>query len=119
MQHLCRRCFLQELRIIESKKEWINDLNVFPVPDGDTGTNMTLTIMSAAKEVSAIANPTMESLSKAISTGSLRGARGNSGVILSQLLRGFTKEISHVSEITVETLAVATQRATETAIRLL
>lgn len=76
---------------------------------------MTLTIMSAAKEVSAIANPTMESLSKAISTGSLRGARGNSGVILSQLLRGFTKEMSHVSDITVETLAVATQRATETA----
>ena len=112
---LVQKMFLAGAKNLESKKEWINDLNVFPVPDGDTGTNMTLTIMSAAKEVSAIANPTMESLSKAISTGSLRGARGNSGVILSQLLRGFTKEISHVSEITVETLAVATQRATETA----
>ncbi len=88
---------------------------MFPVPDGDTGTNMTLTIMSAAKEVSAIANPTMENLAKAISTGSLRGARGNSGVILSQLLRGFTKEMSQVKEITVKTLAVATSRATETA----
>ena len=112
---LVQKMFLAGAKNLESKKEWINDLNVFPVPDGDTGTNMTLTIMSAAKEVSAIANPTMESLSKAISTGSLRGARGNSGVILSQLLRGFTKEMSHVSEITVETLAVATQRATETA----
>ena len=112
---LVQKMFLAGAKNLESKKEWINDLNVFPVPDGDTGTNMTLTIMSAAKEVSAIANPTMESLSKAISTGSLRGARGNSGVILSQLLRGFTKEMSHVSEITVGTLAVATQRATETA----
>lgn len=75
------------------KKEFINELNVFPVPDGDTGTNMTLTIMSAAKEVSAMERPDMESLAKAISSGSLRGARGNSGVILSQLLRGFTKTI--------------------------
>ena len=112
---LVQKMFLAGAKNLESKKEWINDLNVFPVPDGDTGTNMTLTIMSAAKEVSAIANPTMESLSKAISTGSLRGARGNSGVILSQLLRGFTKEMSQVKEITVKTLAVATSRATETA----
>ena len=93
---LLKRMFLAGVANLESKKEWINDLNVFPVPDGDTGTNMTLTIMSAAKEVSVIANPTMESLSKAISTGSLRGARGNSGVILSQLLRGFTKEIKEL-----------------------
>ncbi|MGN0327753.1 MAG: DAK2 domain-containing protein [Lachnospira sp.] len=112
---LVQKMFLAGAKNLESKKEWINDLNVFPVPDGDTGTNMTLTIMSAAKEVSAIANPTMESLAKAISTGSLRGARGNSGVILSQLLRGFTKEMSTTSEITVETLAAATQKATETA----
>lgn len=110
-----RKCFLAGANAIDAKKEVINDLNVFPVPDGDTGTNMTLTIMSAAKEVSAIANPTMENLAKAISTGSLRGARGNSGVILSQLLRGFTKEMSQVKEITVKTLAVATSRATETA----
>lgn len=112
---LVQKMFLAGAKNLESKKEWINDLNVFPVPDGDTGTNMTLTIMSAAKEVSTIANPTMENLSKAISSGSLRGARGNSGVILSQLLRGFTKEIKNVSEITVETLALATSRATETA----
>ena len=112
---LVQKMFLAGAKNLESKKEWINDLNVFPVPDGDTGTNMTLTIMSAAKEVSAIANPNMENLSKAISTGSLRGARGNSGVILSQLLRGFTKEMSQVKEITVKTLAVATGRATETA----
>ena len=101
-------------RLLE-ESDFVNALNVFPVPDGDTGTNMTLTIMSAAKEVSAIANPNMENLSKAISSGSLRGARGNSGVILSQLLRGFTKEMKGVSEITVETLALATSRATETA----
>ena len=112
---LVQKMFLAGAKNLESKKEWINDLNVFPVPDGDTGTNMTLTIISAAKEVSAIANPTMENLAKAISTGSLRGARGNSGVILSQLLRGFTKEMSQVKEITVKTLAVATSRATETA----
>lgn len=112
---LVQKMFLAGAKNLESKKEWINDLNVFPVPDGDTGTNMTLTIMSAAKEVSAIANPNMENLSKAISSGSLRGARGNSGVILSQLLRGFTKEMKGVSEITVETLALATSRATETA----
>ena len=78
-------------KALEAKKEYINELNVFPVPDGDTGTNMTMTIMSAAKEVSLLKNPTMDELGKAISSGSLRGARGNSGVILSQLLRGFTK----------------------------
>ena len=113
--NMLAKMFLAGAQNIEAKKEFINELNVFPVPDGDTGTNMTLTILSAAKEVSAIANPTMENLAKAISTGSLRGARGNSGVILSQLLRGFTKEMSQVKEITVKTLAVATSRATETA----
>ena len=94
-----RKLFLAGAANLEAKKEWINDLNVFPVPDGDTGTNMTLTIMSAAKEVNALDNPTMESLSKAISGGSLRGARGNSGVILSQLLRGFTKVIREYDKL--------------------
>ena len=78
-----KKLFLAGAANLEAKKEWINDLNVFPVPDGDTGTNMTLTIMSAAKEVNSLAAPTMQTLSKAISGGSLRGARGNSGVILS------------------------------------
>ena len=100
---------------LEAKKEWINELNVFPVPDGDTGTNMTLTIMSAANEVGAIADPTMETVAKAISTGSLRGARGNSGVILSQLFRGFTREIKKYDEINVEILSKACVRAVETA----
>ncbi len=112
---LLQKMFLAGAKNLESKKEWINDLNVFPVPDGDTGTNMTLTIMSAAKEVSKIANPTMASLAKAISSGSLRGARGNSGVILSQIFRGFTKEISGLDVLTVENIATATQRGTETA----
>lgn len=112
---LLQKMFLAGAKSLESKKEWINDLNVFPVPDGDTGTNMTLTIMSAAKEVGAIAVPDMENLAKAIATGSLRGARGNSGVILSQLFRGFTKEMSGLSELTVEDIARAAQRATETA----
>ncbi len=112
---LVQKMFLAGAKNLESKKEWINDLNVFPVPDGDTGTNMTLTIMSAAKEVSAIANPNMDSLSRAISSGSLRGARGNSGVILSQLFRGFTKEMAGLDVLTVEDIATACQRATETA----
>ena len=112
---LLKKMFLAGALGLESKKEWINELNVFPVPDGDTGTNMTLTIMSAAKEVQAIEQPEMAALAKAISSGSLRGARGNSGVILSQLLRGFTKEIKTVEEITMEVLAKAFQRATETA----
>ena len=112
---LLQKMFIAGAKNLESKKEWINDLNVFPVRDGDTGTNMTLTIMSAAKEVSGITNPTMATLSKAISSGSLRGARGNSGVILSQLFRGFTKEISKLEILDTESLAIATQRATETA----
>ena len=85
------KMFLAGAKNLEAKKEWINELNVFPVPDGDTGTNMTLTIMSAASEVNNLPSRTMETVAKSISSGSLRGARGNSGVILSQLLRGFTK----------------------------
>ena len=110
-----QKMFIAGAKNLEAKKEWINELNVFPVPDGDTGTNMTLTIMSAAKEVGGIANPDMETIAKAISTGSLRGARGNSGVILSQLFRGFTREIKKVEEINVETLSRACVRAVETA----
>ncbi len=110
-----KKMFLAGAKSIEGKKEYINELNVFPVPDGDTGTNMTLTIMSAAKEVSQMAEPTIEGLSKAISSGSLRGARGNSGVILSQLFRGFTKEIKDYNEINVTIMANAFQKAVETA----
>lgn len=110
-----QKAFLAGAKSIEARKEYINELNVFPVPDGDTGTNMTLTIMSAAKEVSQIENPTIATLSKAISSGSLRGARGNSGVILSQLFRGFTKEISAQDKVDVDVLAKAFERAVETA----
>ncbi len=109
------KMFLNGAKNLESKKEWINELNVFPVPDGDTGTNMTMTIMSAAKEVSAIENPDMASIAKAVSSGSLRGARGNSGVILSQLFRGFTKVIGKEQEVTVPVLCAAFQKAVETA----
>lgn len=109
------KMFLAGAANLEAKKEFINELNVFPVPDGDTGTNMTLTIMSAAAEVSALEQKDMVSVSKAISSGSLRGARGNSGVILSQLLRGFTKEIREHKEINVQVLATACERATTTA----
>ena len=107
--------FLAGAANIEAKKEFINELNVFPVPDGDTGTNMSLTIMAAAKEVAALEKPTMETLAKAISSGSLRGARGNSGVILSQLFRGFTKAIKETKEIDVLTLAHALDKAKDTA----
>ena len=110
-----RQAFLAAAKGLEAKKEWINELNVFPVPDGDTGTNMTLTILSAAKEVAALEDPDMKALAKAISSGSLRGARGNSGVILSQLFRGFTKEIRSVDVITTPVLAAAFSRAVETA----
>lgn len=109
------KMFLAGAKNLENKKEWINELNVFPVPDGDTGTNMTMTIMAAAKEVSAIEKPDMEKLAKAISSGSLRGARGNSGVILSQLFRGFTKGIRDKDEIDIHTLAAAMEKAVETA----
>lgn len=109
------KMFLAGAQNIEAKKEYINELNVFPVPDGDTGTNMSMTIMSAAKEVRALSNPGMKELAKAISGGSLRGARGNSGVILSQLLRGFTKAIQDEDEIDAAGIASACRRATETA----
>ena len=110
-----KKLFLAGAANLEAKKEWINDLNVFPVPDGDTGTNMTLTIMSAAKEVNSLAAPTMQTLSKAISGGSLRGARGNSGVILSQLLRGFTKVVRDYDELDSIIISTAFQKAVETA----
>ena len=110
------KMFLAGAKNLESKKEWINELNVFPVPDGDTGTNMTMTIMSAAKEIAALGDePAMEALCKAISSGSLRGARGNSGVILSQLFRGFTKSIKTQTQLDVPVLAEAFERAVETA----
>ena len=109
------KMFLAGAQNIEAKKDYINELNVFPVPDGDTGTNMSMTIMSAAKEVTALNNPEMKDLAKAISSGSLRGARGNSGVILSQLLRGFTKAIKEEKEIDVLALVAACQRARDTA----
>lgn len=112
---MLQQMFLSGAATLESNKEKINDLNVFPVPDGDTGTNMTMTINSAADEVRCIENPTMDNLSKAISTGSLRGARGNSGVILSQLFRGFCKEIKEHEELDMKAIAVAMQKATETA----
>ena len=115
---LMARMFLAGAKNLESKKEWINELNVFPVPDGDTGTNMTMTIMAAAREVSALydmGDIDMTSLCKAISSGSLRGARGNSGVILSQLFRGFTKGVKECQDITVPVLAAAFEKAVETA----
>ena len=109
------RMFLSGAKNLEAKKEWINELNVFPVPDGDTGTNMTLTIMSAASEVGALTDTDMESLAKAISSGSLRGARGNSGVILSQLLRGFTRGVRKLTDLDAPAIAAAMERGVETA----
>ena len=109
------KMFLAGAGNLEAKKEWINELNVFPVPDGDTGTNMSMTILSAAREVDALENPDMKSLAKAISSGSLRGARGNSGVILSQLFRGFSKVIAEYDTITVDVMARAMEKAVETA----
>ena len=109
------KMFLAGAGNLEAKKEWINELNVFPVPDGDTVTNMSMTILSAAREVDALENPDMKSLAKAISSGSLRGARGNSGVILSQLFRGFSKVIAEYDTITVDVMARAMEKAVETA----
>ena len=110
-----KEVFISGANNISNKKEYINELNVFPVPDGDTGTNMTLTIMSAVAEVKSLDKPTINSLAKAISGGSLRGARGNSGVILSQLLRGFCRDVKDKEEITLEVIASAFAHATETA----
>ncbi len=112
---LLARMFLAGAKNLDAKKEWINELNVFPVPDGDTGTNMSMTIMSAAKEVSAVQPPVMKDLAKAIASGSLRGARGNSGVILSQLFRGFTKVIAHYDKLDKLIICEAFQKACETA----
>lgn len=112
---MIQKMFLAGAKALEAKKEYINELNVFPVPDGDTGTNMTMTIMSAAKEVSLLENPTIDELGKAISSGSLRGARGNSGVILSQIFRGFVKSIKGNSELDVTVLGNAVGHAAETA----
>ncbi len=112
---LLAKMFLAGAKNLESKKEYINELNVFPVPDGDTGTNMTLTIMSAAKELNNLNEKSMQTVCKAISSGSLRGARGNSGVILSQLIRGFTKVASEADEITIPVLAQACDKAVQTA----
>ena len=109
------KMFLAGAKNLESKKEWINELNVFPVPDGDTGTNMTMTIMAAAKEIAALKHVDMASVTKAISSGSLRGARGNSGVILSQLFRGFTKVVGEHETIDVVTLTEAMEKGVETA----
>lgn len=112
---LMSKMFLAGAKSLEAQKDYINELNVFPVPDGDTGTNMTMTIMSAAREVSSLNDPDMETLAKAISSGSLRGARGNSGVILSQLLRGFTKIIREYDELDIPILTNALQKSVETA----
>lgn len=112
---LLKKAFLAGAYNLEKNKDYINELNVFPVPDGDTGSNMSLTIMAAAKEVAALENPTIEELSKVMSNGSLRGARGNSGVILSQLLRGFCKEIKDKNKITVSVLADGFVRGVDTA----
>ncbi len=109
------KMFLSGAKALDAKKEYINELNVFPVPDGDTGTNMTMTIMAAAKEVSSLDAPDMEQLGKSISSGSLRGARGNSGVIMSQIFRGFVKEIKGNSVLDVTILANAVQHAADTA----
>lgn len=112
---LVRKCFLAGAVALQAKKEYINELNVFPVPDGDTGTNMTMTIMSAADEVAALEEPSMETICKAISSGSLRGARGNSGVILSQLFRGFTRVLREVEEADVYVLGKAFEKAVDSA----
>ena len=112
---LCAKMFLGGAKNLEANKEWINDLNVFPVPDGDTGTNMTMTIMAAAKDVANLQNPTLTELGKAISSGSLRGARGNSGVIMSQIFRGFVKELKGLDIIDVTALGNGVQHAAETA----
>lgn len=112
---MLQKMFLAGAKGLEAKKEYINELNVFPVPDGDTGTNMTMTIMAAAKDVANLQNPTLTELGKAISSGSLRGARGNSGVIMSQIFRGFVKELKGLDIIDVTALGNGVQHAAETA----
>lgn len=112
---MLKKAFVAGALNLDKNKEYINELNVFPVPDGDTGTNMTLTILSAKREVEAVADSDMAGIARAMSTGSLRGARGNSGVILSQLLRGFSKKIADEKELDVHVIADAFQKAVETA----
>ena len=109
------RMFLSGARNLENKKDWINELNVFPVPDGDTGTNMTMTILSAVGEIDKLSETTMPTVCKAMSSGSLRGARGNSGVILSQLFRGFTKAVKDKEELGIQEVAAGIEKACETA----
>ena len=111
---LLRTMFLAGAKNLEAQQEIINELNVFPVPDGDTGTNMTATIMSAAEEVAAEEDAPLEVICKSISSGSLRGARGNSGVILSQLLRGFTKVVKKYEVVGIPEIAAAFEKAVET-----
>ena len=112
---MLQKMFLSGAKALDEKKEYINELNVFPVPDGDTGTNMTMTIIAAAKEVSSLDNPTIDQLGKSISSGSLRGARGNSGVIMSQIFRGFVKGIKGNETLDVNILANSIQHAADTA----
>ena len=112
---MMKKCFLAGAKALESRKEYINELNVFPVPDGDTGTNMTMTIMSAVREVNKLETPTVDSMCKAMSSGSLRGARGNSGVILSQIFRGFTKELKGLETLEVTDIGNGIQHAADTA----
>lgn len=114
---MLKKMFLGGAYRLEAKKEYINELNVFPVPDGDTGTNMSMTMMAASKDVVALENPTMAELAKTISSGTLRGARGNSGVILSQLFRGFTKEVAKYDTLNTKTIAIGFENAVETAYR--
>ncbi|MBO4863103.1 MAG: DAK2 domain-containing protein [Eubacterium sp.] len=112
---IIKQAFISGANRLSNNKEYINELNVFPVPDGDTGTNMTLTIMAAAAEVKELENPTVDLLAKAISNGSLRGARGNSGVILSQLFRGFCREMKGRDYLDIDDLDAGFTHAVETA----
>ena len=112
---MMKKCFLAGAKALEARKDYINELNVFPVPDGDTGTNMTMTIMAAVREINKITDVTVDNLCKAMSSGSLRGARGNSGVILSQIFRGFTKELKGLEYLEVTDLGNSIQHAADTA----
>ena len=112
---LLRKCFIAGAKNLDANKAYINELNVFPVPDGDTGTNMSMTIMTAARAVAELEDPDMESLVKAMSSGSLRGARGNSGVIMSQLIRGFCKTVGAAEAVDPALASAAFTKAVETA----
>lgn len=112
---MMKKCFLAGAKALEARKDYINELNVFPVPDGDTGTNMTMTIMAAVREINKLQKVTVDSLCKAMSSGSLRGARGNSGVILSQIFRGFTKDLKGLEYLEVTDLGNSIRHAADTA----